>query len=424
MEKTISSKKGVDKIVMHLVMLFLSWGVFQIEGLMFFVIFETIYCLIEMARVKSIYLSKYAIINTLFITLVLSTISSIFSYIPLSYKKFAVVMLVTFIPMYFFLGYIEHHIYKTEIIAKSIIKYMKIGFAIQLIYVLIQFIAAKVFGVDLNRILFCDLFHFMENPSFYRQGTYFPSGFTWHSAMLAPLYVLSLLLFKNVVIRCIIILDAFICGNSTSIIGVAICCALLILDWLFKNKDKRIRKTSIVLIMGIIIFGLLLGTRINLYSEVISRISYLVFRLLNSNSDSSTQAHFSYYLLYPRALHNMGIIQTMFGTGYQTSGYSITFINGQYDTLAHWAVESDLIDILVSRGIIGFIVMYTFMAMIAIKGYRINHKYMIAMIGIFIEGVGYNVQFEYVFLIEMVMYIMIKHNIDFFNGRQYGKRMD
>ena len=94
---------------------------------------------------------------------------------------------------------------------------------------------------------------------------------------------------------------------------------------------------------------------------------YLINRIFNVNSDSSSSAHLSYYILYPQIVEENGWFTSLFGTGYASSGYSITNINGQYSGLRLWVVESDIIDILVSRGILGFISYYLFLFVIALK---------------------------------------------------------
>lgn len=59
---------------------------------------------------------------------------------------------------------------------------------------------------------------------------------------------------------------------------------------------------------------------------------------------------------------------------------------------------------------------YTFLSKILIRGYKIDKKYTIVTLAIIIQGFGYNVQWDYIFLIELVFYICIKNKISFFNN--------
>lgn len=59
---------------------------------------------------------------------------------------------------------------------------------------------------------------------------------------------------------------------------------------------------------------------------------------------------------------------------------------------------------------------YTFLSKILIRGYKIDKKYTIVTLAIIIQGFGYNVQWDYIFLIKLVFYICIKNKISFFNN--------
>ena len=144
-------------------------------------------------------------------------------------------------------------------------------------------------------------------------------------------------------------------------------------------------------------------------------------RIFEGSKDSSSAAHFSYYLLYPEVLRRNTFLQSIFGTGYASSGYSISQISGQYASLQHCVTESDFIDILISRGFLGFIIYYIFLLQIALKGKNVDYRYTIAMIVILLQGITYNVQFEYLFFIELILYACVGLKLNFFESNSINK---
>lgn len=410
----MKEKINIKKASALLMFLFLSWGNFQIFGLYFYIIFQVLYCIGNFASNKNrIYFSNSILINCIFMFHIISFISGMSTDLPDSFKKYSLVMVIVLIPSYFAYTYLFHECKEDNNYLKDIVYVLKIGFIIQIMYLPIQLLFYKCLNIDLNDIFFNKILHLMNNPAFFRQGTFFPSALVWHSAVLAPMFVLAILLFDNIWIRCIILLDAFICGNSTALVGVLLTIAFLIVHFVGQSNAK-IRKKLLLSIMILMCGGLLFISIPKGYSIIYSKVSYLLDRVLNASSDTSSAAHMSYYTLYPQIVRNNGWITSIFGTGYASSGFSITTINGQYAGLQHWVVESDFIDILVSRGVIGFIFYYVFLVYIGFKGKKIDYRYIVAIAVIMIQGITYNVQFEYLFFIELLMFGSIKLKINFF----------
>lgn len=410
----MKEKINIKKASALLMVLFLSWGNFQIGGLYFYIIFQVLYCIGNLASNKNrIYFSNSILINGIFMFNIISFISGMLTYLPDSFKRYTLLMVVVLIPSYFAYTYLFYECKEDKNYLKDIVYVLKIGFIIQIMYLPIQLLFYKCLNIDLNDIIFNKILHLMNNPTFFRQGTFFPSAFVWHSAVLAPMFVLAMLLFDNIWIRCIILLDAFICGNSTALVGVLLVIVFLVIHFVGQSNAK-IGKKLLLSIMLILCGGLLFISIPKGYSIIYNKVSYLLARVLNVSSDTSSAAHMSYYTLYPQIVRNNGWIASAFGTGYASSGFSITSINGQYAGLQHWVVESDFIDILVSRGVIGFISYYVFLLYIGFKGKKIDYRYIVAIAVIMIQGITYNVQFEYLFFIELLMFGSIKLKINFF----------
>ena len=151
-------------------------------------------------------------------------------------------------------------------------------------------------------------------------------------------------------------------------------------------------------------------------------------RLFSTEKDASTAAHLGYYSDYFKILKQSTLSQVIFGYGTGCSGYTITSLYGRYANGGTWAIESDYVNILVSRGIFGFVSYYWFLLWILVKGIKIDRRYGIFIVTILLQGFGYNIHFDYLLLIELFMYILISKHINFFdyvdklNDRKIKKR--
>lgn len=416
---------SIRKIVAYLMMMFLSWGDFQIGGLYFFILLQILFCICSfVAKNGKFYISKNKIVNIIYVTLFLSTISSFFADIPDSFRAYAVAMCFALIPTYFTLMYISNDIKKDSEFLYGLLRWMKLGFLVQIIYLPIQYFFYKIMFIDLNKIIFSDILGIMHNPTFFRQGQFYPSGFVWHSALLAPVFVLSALMIKNSFVKIIILVDAFICGNVTVLMGVLM---VYVFMWLYSTvytSFGKVGKKRIIEILSVFALGALIVVGTNVVQQVIERMNYIIYRMSVASMDSSSQAHLGYYLLFPKIIKNMNVTSLLFGTGYSTSGYAITEINGQYAGLLHWAVESDYIDMIISRGVVGFLAYLSMLIYIAIKGRKISYKYVVVVLVMLVQGITYNIQFEYVFFIELIMLVAIKTNINIFEVKKCNKDKD
>lgn len=359
------------------------------------------------------------IINFIFISLFLSAVSAQFTNMPYSYKKTAIVLPIMAIPMYFSAMYIRSLI-KSQIKWIGVIKNgIRIAVAVQIIWVPLQLIFHKFLNIDINNLIFVDTLHCVDNATFVRSWKWYPSGLSWHSAALAPLFVIGYILWDNMYIRLAIIAESMLVGNTTTLIGVLLAVILMMMYNFFENGCRITISTNKMVIAGLFsLIVLVMLIKFDLFSIAIESIENIYVRLFGENKDSSTAAHMGYYKDYFVIIKDNSLIQTLFGYGYGCSGYPITAMYDMYANLGNWAVESDVVDILLSRGIVGAIIYYGFIFYIMLKGMKIDKRYFIMMLIIFIQGFGYNIQFDYVFMLEMIMYFTIKQNINFFDTKK------
>ena len=403
----------IEKTLLFLIFVTSSMFLLQIDGKYFSLLFQVVFCGFMLCKKKRIILPKYFLINLIIIGLFVSAIPAFFSEMPVSYKRAAIIQAIMILPVYVTLVYIRELLMEGYDVFSLIIRAIKVMVLIQIGWFLLQTVLWYGMGIDLNKVLFVDLLHLVENASFIRSKVYYPSGLTWHSAVLAPLLVLGFILFEKPVVRVLILFVAFLCGNSTALIGVVLTALLLILEQVASSYG-RIARNRLLLVCGVLLAAVLAVYLSGSMSRVLDAVTRLFTRLFGEERDASTEAHFGYYRDYLTIFRNSAVPQIFLGYGYGCSGYTITMLYDRYTNLASWAIESDIVNILVSRGIIGFLLYYWFMFYIMIRGLKTDVRYFIFMAVLFVQGFGYNIQFPYVFLIEMVLFVSLEFGDNFF----------
>ncbi|MEO1768386.1 O-antigen ligase family protein [Candidatus Enterococcus ferrettii] len=399
-----------------------SMIVIQFSGRTLFLFLQIIFCLVVAIGTSKIAFFRFKEINLIFIFMLVTALSAWIGDLPDSYKKAALVVTVYMIPMYFSAAYVYMLMKRDNKMLSVIVRAIKLMCLIQIVWVLIQYVLHTFFGIDINQILFTDVFRFVENASFYRNWVYYPSGLTWHSAVLAPAFVLAIVLFDSLPIRFLALVAVFLCGNSTAVVGAVIAILLLIIYEIGQRKVTfKFRVSTIISIFGLLIVGGIVLYQFNIFEIASDRIVHLWVRLMDPQSDSSTSAHLGYYSDYLKVLNESPMFQALFGYGEGTSGYPITVMYNRYTTLGNWSVESDIINLLISRGIVGFVLFYYFIFYIALKGMKIDFRYFVVVVSIFVQGFGYNVQWDYVFFLEILMFCSIKLNLNFFESYKLVK---
>ena len=408
---------GVKKYIYNLiyVMIFVSpMLVLQIKGKELFLWMQILFFIVMFIEYKRIYIAKSGWIIFLFAEPFVAGIFASVSTMPDEYKRTAINLAIMSLPLYLTISYFYKMIKDRISVIEIIIKALKLAIITEIIWFFAQLLLYRVIGIDINQILFVDTLHLVDNASFDRSWVWYPSGLSWHSAVLAPLFVLGMLLFDNTIIRGLILLESFLCGNSTTLLGVMLCMILLMIRSMYNGKFEvskgKLIQIFILAILIIIVFCT--PAIMDKLAEVVIRLGT---RLFGAEKDASTAAHLGYYSDYIKILKNSSLSQIIFGYGYGCSGYTITELYGRYADGGTWAIECDYVNILVSRGIIGFISYYSFLLYIMLKGIKIDIRYFIFIFVILFQGFGYNIQFDYLLLIEIIMFISIREDINFFD---------
>ena len=364
-------------------------------------------------------------IITIFLELVCCVFFAMFGDMWVSYKKAALVSVVLLLPLFFTYSYIEQIARRDKNIFLLIKKGIKISCLIELIWCISQFFFYKSGGIDINNIIFVKLLHLTENATHFKDGVFMPSGLCWHAAFITPVAIISFLLFDSYIVKMLAIFDAVICNNATAMIGIGICIGCTVLnfcvDLIRRKKIKFSNKVFIAIIAGMIIVIPVL-IHFNAFQILWEKIIHIYHRATGGVYDGSANAHIMYYTSYPEVVSKSSIIQVIFGYGSGCSGYPISKIFGQYSNLKSWSTESDIMNILLSRGILGFVIFYGFLGKIAVKGAKKDSRYIIIIVSLIMSGITYNIQFDWVILIEMILWLSIKCDINFFEVKNKDKK--
>lgn len=407
--------RSITDIIILLMFMFASLDLFQISGKTFFFYIGLVFIAYTVVKKGKLNILKDPLIVAIFVEFFISGLFAQFSGLGSGYKKTAIIMPILVLPIFLQAGIFESLIRRKEDVLRILLKGVKLACIIQFIYIPFQYSLFHFVGIDLNKEIFVNILGAVDNASFIRDWVWYPSGITWHSAIVAPLMVLGIVMFDNPYFKLLILFDALICGSSSAIIGVVVALVLLILFKLLKGaENSKVKKTAILGGMGLVIFASIVLLSTDILTLISDKFVYIYQRLFDNSRDSSTSAHLLYFIMYPQIVSNSSISQILFGYGYNCSGSIFSVLDNRYN-LGNWSVESEIMDRLYSLGIVGFLLYSIFLLKIAVKGAKIDTRYTIVIIAIIIQGFGYNVQWDYIFLIELIFYICIKMKINIFD---------
>lgn len=405
-------------LIIYLLVATSSFMVLQWKGQDLFLILQIFFCLIMLCYYKKIVFHKDHLVNVIFIFMFITMFVAIVNNVQLSYVKAAIYATITMIPLYFSTSYLRTYLSNRANKWHVIRNAVKLMCLVQMIWFLFQFFAYRLFEVDLNQVVFVDSLHLLEKASFFKGGEVFmPTGLCWHPIIMAPILVLAYYIFSGIFIKLLVIFEALASGNSTVLIAVIVCIVLDLVCRVFRSIHRgKVKAFYIYFLLGVLVVGCFVLFFTPIGELLLSKISFVANRITGTGVvDGSTAAHIRYYTAYPDVLKISSVSQIFCGYGESCSGYPFGALFQQYTYLGNWAVESDIMNTLISRGIIGFILFYLLLVKIAVKGKRIDYRYTCFIITIIISGITYNVQFMWVLLVEFLLLISIEQNVNFFN---------
>ncbi|GEM_PF-808832 len=370
------------------------------------------------------------LIPLLFLSFFSGYLTSALYPLPEAYTYTALLVPLLKLPYLFMIAYIYARLKVDKSILDAVVLGYKVTIVLQLVWIPIQYIGYHKFGVDVGNLVFNEWLHCDVTASFIRENIYHPSGFSWHSGLIAPMFVIGFLIFKNPIVRIILIMEAMIVGSSTAVAGVIGAAGLMVLVAIVRPKQFREEvkeslentpKIVLYLLGGAIAAGLVYVFASGLYRSAVDSVQYLLYRLLHSQENGSTRAHFGYFRQYFEIIRQVPLVNVLFGYGADCSGYPFQELYHYYMTLSTYVIECDYINIALNHGIIGFVIFYAMLGYIAVKGAEKDLRYPVFVLCILVQGIGYNVQWDYVLLFELVMFATLKADVNFFDFRMRKK---
>lgn len=412
-------KINIAKLLAGMMVIFSSLMVFQIKGQTVFLLLQILLCGFMFIATRKVAIQNNFILIFIVVQLMISMVFAVFSNMPISYKKGAIYMSLLHVVIFFAASYVIYLMKNQYINIRFIKNCIKVMCVLQLHWTIIQYVLFTMFQFDINKFVFVDMLGMVETASAYKIGNYFmPSGFCWHPAVLVPIVVISFFLFDSWYIKLVAVLVSFLCRNTTALICMILCIGLVLarqaIIILHKRRFNRIMGLCCIVV---VVVGLIVAYRLGIIENILEKVQNIYERIFGLvNDHGSADAHKRYYTALFDVLNISSIPQILFGYGMGCSGYPFTVLFNQYSSHASWAVESDFMNILYSRGIIGFVGYYGMLAYIAIKGFKVNYKYTFVTLIIAVGGITYNVQFDWMFMINILLLYFVNKGYDLFDN--------
>lgn len=292
----------------------------------------------------------------------------------------------------------------------------KISCILALIWSYLQEIVYVLTNLDLNNAIFGGILGINGANSLGTGGKFVPTGFFTHRGILLPILLFLFFSTSNIYFILIIVLLAVLTRATALILGLMVAIVLRAFAYKFENKTNKIQRKQFISVLACIFMVILFAVFFN--KKIAEITNYVIVRITDATTnkaDNSSVVHFLYYKNLPAIISNMDFIHILFGTGMGTSGQHYTWFNGQYANMGAWVVESDYIDILLSQGIIGFMVNAYLLIRIIVLSKKYKYWENIAfIIVIAFVGIMYNLQFNWFIVFEMAMLILTKNGIRVF----------
>lgn len=234
--------------------------VVQIKEKQLFLWLQILFVVIMFISYRRFYIAKSIFIIGIFIEPFIAAIFATTSSMPDVYRRAAINFAIMSIPLYCVVCYLYKMIKSKIDVISVIIKALKVAIVVEVVWFFVQLLLYKIVGIDINQIIFVDTLHTVTNASFIRDWVWYPSGLSWHSVVLAPLFVMGMLLFDNIFFRIVIVLEAFLCGNSTTLLGVMLCIMLLMIRTIYNQKIEITTKKLVGIIIVVILVCIMAST--------------------------------------------------------------------------------------------------------------------------------------------------------------------
>lgn len=281
---------------------------------------------------------------------------------------------------------------------------------------ILQLATYAVTQISINKLLFYDILHVQEAAYIQTRGNSIAlTGLCWNAGNIAPLLVIAYTFSKSTWIKIFVVLFSLLSGSRTALLGVAVCIMIDIFFFLIQYKKRVSPKIIMGIIFSLILCGVVLLFNREWASIILNKVSETLssFSVGYLKTQSSSRIHSRYWKTIFQVMEWNPLINNLFGYGSNCSGYPFAILYNQYADHA-WTVECDFIGYLWNYGFIGFILWYAWYLFEIIRGLKIDKKYFILFGGFLVEGIAYNITFNWCYVFLLMLFIQIMYKRDAF----------
>ena len=297
-----------------------------------------------------------------------------------------------------------------------------ISAVVQLVWGYLQLVLYNWGGIDLNKLVFQNLLHMLSEDRYASHiagESLKASGLCWNAGNYAPLILFGLVYSKNNYLKLAFIVMSLISGSRTLLLGVIAYYVVLFFKKI-KIENRVNKKIVIIMIFAAttcVSLVIIDGQKVFSYFEK----TILVFQsMIDFDGNGSSQTHLRYFTEIPAIFKHNSFIHNLIGYGHGCSGYAYpTFPNSVDGT--RWTVECDIVNYLWSYGIIGFLSYYCWQLKNISRISKQNDSAFSLFIALIIEGIGYNITWDWMKLLMISIFILYRGKIDVFHSHSYSK---
>lgn len=263
---------------------------------------------------------------------------------------------------------------------ESMIQGLRINFLIQAAWGILQFIIGNYFNVSLNSLV----------------GLYTPkvlavtevTGLCWERAEFIFIMLLGFSLFKNIYLKSLAIIVIFLTKSRTGMIVAAVIISLNIFYYICHPRKMRKQLSKLSNFVWLLLITLFLCV---FSGAIFSYVNDIWFSIIHYDYDASGATHLFYYRVLPNIIGDSrtSLFSVLFGYGNGGSGYPYALIYGKSMDIP-WSVESTVLNIFWSFGLIGFLLFFVWLLDKVFKSWSRNERHIsFLLITVFIGGFFY-----------------------------------
>lgn len=282
---------------------------------------------------------------------------------------------------------------------------------VQIVWIFVQFLLYRLLGIDINDLLFTNVFNMVETASQYKATGMVATGLCWNAGGIAAALLAQFALGDKGYWRILCIIACLLTQNSTVIIGLVIIMAFKVFLLFNRRRTFYISRSTLLVVGTILVTVAAMLVCVPAFSHAAETVfdTFLgrIQMLLGlSDYDSSFIAHQDYYLNLPFLVEEMTPLQFLFGYGIDCSGLPYTELTSQYWWMESWFVESDPMNSFLGMGLVGTLSIYLFLFGVVRKAWGSNRIASLLVVVFIICGVFYDVQsvlYYWLFMFEICL---------------------